>query len=158
MLTFREYAKKEDLQAVEEILRSTGFFYDIEIPVALSLLEDYLEEGEESSYHFLFAMYQGNTVGYACFGEIAGTEGAYDLYWIAVHNDRRAKGFGRQLLEKTHEVIHAMGGRIVIAETSSLEKYAPTRHFYLSNGYQEEGFVMDFYKPGDGRLTFVRRL
>src|SRR5512138_3989595 len=30
MLTFREHATQEDLQAVEEIIRSTGFFYEIE--------------------------------------------------------------------------------------------------------------------------------
>lgn len=149
---------QEDLHAVEEIIRSTGFFYEIEIPVALGLLEDYLEEGEESGYYFLFAVHEDRTVGYACYGEIAGTEGSYDLYWIAVHNDCRGQGFGRILLDKTHETIRAMGGRLVVAETSSLEKYAPTRHFYLNNGYAEEGFVKDFYKPGDGRLTYVKRL
>ena len=158
MLSFREYAQQDDLQAVEEIIRSTGFFYEIEIPVALGLLEDYLEEGEESGYYFLFAADGGRTIGYACYGEIAGTEGAYDLYWIAVHDDQRGKGFGKQLLEKTHDVIRSKGGRIVVAETSSLDKYQPTRHFYLSNGYAEEGYVKDFYKPGDGRLTFVKRL
>jgi ribosomal protein S18 acetylase RimI-like enzyme len=158
MLSFREYAQQDDLQAVEEIIRSSGFFYEIEIPVALGLLEDYLEEGEESGYYFLFAVEEGHTVGYACYGEVAGTEGAYDLYWIAVHNDQRGKGFGKLLLEKTHEVIRLKGGRIVIAETSSLEKYHPTRNFYLTNGYAEEGFVKDFYKPGDGRLTYVKRL
>lgn len=158
MLSFREYAKPEDLQAVEQIIRSTGFFYEIEIPVALGLLEDYLEEGIESGYYFLFAIDRGQTVGYACYGEIAGTEGSYDLYWIAMHNDHRGKGFGKQLLDKTHEVIRSMGGRLVVAETSSLEKYHPTRLFYLANGYLEEGFVKDFYKPGDGRLTYVKRL
>ena len=158
MLTFREHATQEDLQAVEEIIRSTGFFYEIEIPVALGLLEDYLEEGEESGYYFLFALEDGHTVGYACYGEIAGTEGSYDLYWIAVHDNQRGKGHGKQLLERTHEAIRGKGGRIVVAETSSLDKYAPTRHFYLTNGYAEEGFVKDFYKPGDGRLTYVKRL
>lgn len=158
MLSFREYAKQDDLIAVEEIIRSTGFFYEIEIPVALGLLEDYLEEGEESGYYFLFAVEGEITVGYACYGEIAGTEGAYDLFWIAVHDDQRGKGYGKLLLERTHEVIRSKSGRLVIAETSSLEKYHPTRKFYLTNGYVEEGFVKDFYKPGDGRLTYVKRL
>ena len=158
MLSFRAHAVREDLTAVESIIRSTGFFYDIEIPVALGLLEEYLDEGEGSGYCFLFASDGDRMAGYACFGEIAGTEGSYDLYWIAVHDDMRGKGFGRQILEKTHETIRARGGRLVVAETSSLEKYAPTRHFYLTNGYREEGFVSDFYKPGDGRLTYVKRL
>ena len=157
MLVFREHATVEDLKAIEDILRSSGFFYEIEIPVAVSLLEAYLEEGDASGYHFIFADVDGKTVGYTCYGEIAGTESSYDLYWIAMHNECRGKGIGKQLLEKTHEVIRSKGGMLVVAETSSQEKYLPTRQFYLSTGYKEEGFVKDFYKPGDGRLTYVKR-
>jgi GNAT superfamily N-acetyltransferase len=159
MLTFRKEIRNKDHGVIEDIIRSTGFFYENEIPVALSLLEDALEEGEESTYCFLFAEEEdGRTVGYSCFGEIAGTQNSYDLYWIAVHNDVRGKGYGKILLEKTHDVAREKGGRLIIAETSSLEKYAPTRHFYLTNGYIEEGHVRDFYRPGDGRITYVKHL
>ena len=158
MYSFREQATSADLQIVEEIIRSSGFFYEQEVPVATGLLEEYLEDPDSCSYRCLFIIDGDRTVGYSCFGEIAGTTGAYDLYWIAVHDDQRGKGIGRILLDRTHEVIRAANGRLVIAETSSLEKYGPTRHFYLNNGYREEGFVDDFYKPGDGRLTYVKRL
>lgn len=158
MYLFREQATQADLGIIEEIIRSSGFFYEQEVPVATGLLEEYLEEPNSCSYRFLFIMDEDRTVGYSCFGEIAGTTGAYDLYWIAVHDDHRGKGFGKILLDKTHDVIRSAGGRLVIAETSSLEKYQPTRHFYLTNGYKEEGSVDDFYKPGDGRLTYVKRL
>jgi len=51
-----------------------------------------------------------------------------------------------------------MGGRMVIAETSTLDKYAPTRKFYLSMGYDQESVIRDFYKIGDGKVTFVKRV
>jgi ribosomal protein S18 acetylase RimI-like enzyme len=97
-------------------------------------------------------------VTYTCFGPIAATEGSFDLYWIATHNNHRGKGYGNLILEETHRIIRGMGGRIVIAETSLLDKYAPTRHFYHRTGYNNEAQIADFYKEGDGKVFFVKRL
>jgi len=157
-VVFRREVYPEDVEIIRNIIVSTGFFYDIEIPVALELVEDRLELGEQSDYHILFAMVDGKTVSYTCFGPIAGTEGSFDLYWIATHNDYRGKGIGNLIIGETHRIIREMGGRMVIAETSSLEKYAPTRHFYNRIGYINEARIADFYKEGDGKEFFVKRL
>jgi GNAT superfamily N-acetyltransferase len=153
----RDTVVSSDVDAVREIVRSTGFFYDIEIPVAVELVEERLLHGEESGYYFIFAEVEEQTVAYSCFGPIAGTEGAFDLYWIATHHDYRGKGIGQAVLLETHRQIVAMGGRLVIAETSSLEKYAPTRYFYETSGYTKEAGIDDFYKPGDGKVFYVKR-
>jgi len=50
-----------------------------------------------------------------------------------------------------------MSGRLIIAETSNLEKYHPTRHFYEQNGYVLEAIIRDFYKPGDGKAIYIKR-
>ncbi len=157
-ITFRQTVRQEDLPIVEEILISSGFFYDIEIPVALELVEDRLEHGDLSDYQIIFAEIDSKIVAYACFGLIPGTLGSYDLYWIATHNDLRGKGIGIQLLEEVHRIISILKGRILIAETSSLEKYAPTRHFYLSAGYSQEAKLADFYRVGDDKIFFVKRI
>ena len=151
-LVFRHEVRPGDLEIVREMIISTGFFYDIEVPVALELLEDRIEEGDRSSYHFVFAEIDGKPVSYTCFGPIAGAEGSFDLYWIVTHNDYRGRGIGNLILEETHREIRKMGGRLVIAETSSLEKYAPTRHFYLKMGYTDEARIADFYKMGNLRV------
>ncbi len=137
---------------------STGFFYDIEVEVAVELAEEKLRDGDKSSYQFIFAEREGLSVAYSCFGLIAGTEHSFDLYWIVTHNDFRAKGIGRLLLEETQRKIGEQGGRNVIAETSSLEKYQPTRQFYKQMGYHEAGLIHDYYKEGDGKVTFVKRI
>jgi len=157
-LVFRRKVSPEDVEIVRDMIVSTGFFYDFEIPVALELLEDRIESGDQSDYYFLFAEMDGKTVSYTCFGPIAGTEGSFDLYWIVTHNDYRGKGIGNLVIEETHRIIREMGGRLVIAETSSLEKYAPTRHFYDRIGYTKEAEIADFYKDGDGKVFFVKRL
>lgn len=76
-LTFRSEATPADIETVREIIVSTGFFYDFEIPVALELVEDRVERGVQSDYHFLFAELDGKTVSYTCFGSIDGTEGQF---------------------------------------------------------------------------------
>ncbi len=157
-LVFRREVMPEDVEAVREMILSTGFFYDFEVPVALELVEDRLESGQNSDYHFVFADIDGKPVSYTCFGPIAGSEGSFDLYWIVTHNNCRGRGIGRLIIEETHRIISGMGGRLVVAETSSLEKYAPTRHFYTRIGYTKEAQIDDFYKEGDGKVFFVKRL
>jgi ribosomal protein S18 acetylase RimI-like enzyme len=145
------------METVRDIVVSTGFFYDFEVPVAVELVEEHLTHGHESGYHFIFVEVEGRTVAYSCYGPIMGTEGSFDLFWIATHNDFRGKGLGRILLEETHRAIGEAGGRLCIAETSTIEKYTPTRNFYLSMGYELESVIRDFYKAGDGKATFVKR-
>jgi GNAT superfamily N-acetyltransferase len=157
-LTFRSEVRPGDEEAVRDMVVSTGFFYDFEVPVAVELVMEKLELGEASDYYFLFAELEGKPVAYTCYGPIAGSEGAYDLFWIITHNDYRGKGIGRIILEKTHEAARQMGARLLIAETSSIEKYAPTRHFYLQMGYKLEAKIDDFYKEGDGKVFFTKRL
>jgi ribosomal protein S18 acetylase RimI-like enzyme len=157
-ITFRTDVRPEDMENVKEIVESTGFFYDFEIPVAVELVEARLLEGEASGYEFIFAEVDGKTVAYSCFGPIALTQGGYDLFWIVTHNDSRGMGIGKLLLEETHKAVKVMGGRYLVAETSSLEKYAPTRHFYISNKYSKEAEIADFYKVGDGKVIYIKRL
>jgi GNAT superfamily N-acetyltransferase len=157
-LIFRETVKPEDVEHVREIVTSTGFFYDFEIPVAVELVEERLAEGEESGYFFLFVEMEGKTVSYSCYGPIAGTDAGYDLYWIVTHNDYRGLGIGKKLLDETHRVVKNRGGRYIIAETSSLEKYTPTRLFYEKNEYDKDAIIKDFYMINDDKVIYVKRL
>jgi ribosomal protein S18 acetylase RimI-like enzyme len=61
------------------------------------------------------------------------------------------------LIEETHKAVRGMCGRFLVAETSTLEKYTPTRHFYNRAGYTVEARIDDFYKKGDGKVFFVKR-
>jgi D-alanine-D-alanine ligase len=157
-LTFRQDVRPGDPQLVKDIVTSTGFFHDHEIDVAEELVAERLQNGLDSGYLFLFAEQGGRMVGYSCYGEIACTEGSFDLYWIAVHNDFRSQGIGGILLQKTEELIAGLQGRVIWVETSGREKYLPTRKFYLRCGYKEEAVLKGFYAPDDDKVVFVKRL
>jgi ribosomal protein S18 acetylase RimI-like enzyme len=158
LLSFREDVLPGDDAAVRAIVDSTGFFYGHEIDVAVELVDERLQQGLKSGYLFLFAERGGHMVGYCCYGEIACTEGSYDLYWIAVHNECRGQGIGKILLKKNEELISSLGGRCIWAETSGREKYQPTRDFYIRNKYHLEAVLKDFYGPDDDKFIFVKRL
>jgi ribosomal protein S18 acetylase RimI-like enzyme len=83
---------------------------------------------------------------------------SFDLYWIATHNDYRGKGIGRKLIEETSRVAKNMGCKILIAETSGLPHYEPTRAFYISNSFILEASLKDFYTDGDDKLFYTKRI
>lgn len=157
-VTFRTIPGKRDIKRVMEIVESTKFFYDHEVEIAAELVAERLSHGESTGYHFVFAEVDGVTAAYSCFGPITMSKTSFDLYWIATHNDFRGKGIGRKLLDETCKQAKEMGCNILIAETSGLEHYAPTRAFYDSNQFDLEARLKDFYAMGDDKLFYTKRI
>lgn len=156
---FRKELQPEDLKKVREICDSTGFFRDDETDVAVELVSEALEKGQQASgYSFIFAMEGNQTCGFVCFGSTPCTVGTYDLYWIVVDDRYRGKGIGLQLLEQTEHDLRESKARKLYIETSSTDKYLPTRKFYLKAGYTEEARLKDFYLPGDDKIIYARYL
>lgn len=157
-LKFRTIPEKRDIQSVRDIVVSTGFFYDHEVEIAVELVVERLNLGEVTDYYFVFAEVDGVTAAYSCFGPITMSQTSYDLYWIATHNDFRGKGIGKKLLEETFNQARKMGCKIIIAETSGLPHYAPTRGFYDSTDFVLEARLKDFYAEGDDKLFYTKRI
>ena len=155
-LKIRRIPKTDDITAIEIIVRSTGFFRENEINVAVELVSERLTKGISSGYEFLFTDYNGTAIAYSCYGLIPCTLHSYDLYWIATHNDYRNKGIGRYLLELTENEIRNAGGYGIYVETSSKDQYIPTRMFYEKNKYQLKAKLDHFYDKNDDKLIYVK--
>jgi len=154
--SYRGEVRAEDRQAVRAILESTGFFHPEEVAVAVELVEERLQKGLSSGYHFEFAEAGGQPAGYTCYGPIACTRASWDLFWIGVHQEHRRAGLGRRLLSRAEQHIRRLGGQRIYVETSSRAQYDPTRAFYLACGYRLEAELPDFYAPGDGKAIYVK--
>jgi ribosomal protein S18 acetylase RimI-like enzyme len=170
-----------------EILTATGAFTTDEVAIALELFDETFERGESrlegradvdkelsragnqpprpstleprpSSYEFL-GLFDENDVlaGYACYGPTPGTDGTFDLYWIAVHPAVQGGGEGSRLLAEVERRLRGRNGRLLVVETSSRIAYAPTRRFYEGRGYKEVARVTDFYAPADHLVIYVKR-
>lgn len=155
---YRQKIQTEDVDAIVRIVRSSGFFSPGEVKLACELAVEKLNNGEESSYQFLFIEDNNTVCGYTCFGLIPATIGSYDLYWIAIVDKMRGKGVGNMLLARTEEIILGQGGRQIYAETSSRAQYEPTRCFYEKYGYTREAVLKNFYAPGDSKIIYSKVL
>jgi len=157
-ITIRSEVIPSDPKAIEDIVRSSGFFRPDEVPVAVELVNERLEKGAESGYEFVVIETDGITAAYACFGLIPCTLFSYDLYWIATHEKFRGQGLGKTLLQEVERAVAAAGGKSIYIETSYLPKYEPTRAFYLNNNYIEKARFEDFYNEGDDKVVYFKRL
>jgi hypothetical protein len=54
--------------------------------------------------------------------------------------------------------VQALGGRLLLVETSSTPAYAAARWFYESSGYRCEATIHDFYALGDDLVIFSKDL
>lgn len=157
-ICLRTEVRSDDPDTIGKIVRSTGFFRDDEILVAMELAEERLQKGSASGYEFLFAEISGQPVAYSCYGLIPCTLHSFDLYWIATQQEYMNRGIGKQLLQETEKAIFLSGGKGIYVETSSKELYAPTRAFYEKNQYVLKGRFEDFYAPDDDKLVYVKTI
>lgn len=159
---------------VREIVVATGVFSDAEVDVAIELFDSafgtpaaaasahsgFANNAPASSDYFFLGAFtpEEELAGFACYGPTPGTDGTWDLYWIAVHPAAQGTGSGTILLNEVERRLQGLNARMLVVETSSRSDYRNTRGFYLRRGYVEAARARDFYAPADDRITFTKRL
>ncbi len=157
-ITWRTDVAADDEGRVRDLVAATGFFTADEVEIAAELVRERVLKGAASGYEFVLAEMRGALAGYACYGPIAGSDLSHDLYWIAVQPEWRGRGIGDLVMRRVEAAVQGLGGRLLYADTSSSEKYAATRAFYLAQGFREAALLTDFYRAGDGKVIFEKRL
>jgi ribosomal protein S18 acetylase RimI-like enzyme len=148
-----------DLPAIENILRSTGFFYEFEIEIAMGLAKETVNSGEEETgYCWMKIHDEEGMVAFANYVRNPFSVHSWDLYWIAVHRDEQKRSHGSVLLSAVEKDVKNSGGKILWLDTSGRPLYAPTENFYRKNGYQLQASLKDFYAPGDPKQIYSKIL
>ena len=152
-------ATQADGSQIQSITARAGVFSQEEVECVSELWQEYLTLGSERcGYNFIVYRDGDQVLGFACYGPRDLTDGAFDLYWIAVDPTARCKGVGRTLLTASEEAVREMGGRMLIAETSGTPLYEPARKFYFRTEYENEAIIKDFYTIGDDLMIFIKRI
>ncbi len=146
--------READIPRLVEITRDCGVFRPDEVAVAEEVLTA-ADAGED--YEATVAEVHDRLVGWAVHGLTPLTDATYDLYWIAVDPACQGRGIGTALLKHVERRVADCGGRWVTVETSSLPPYARARALYERGGYEQVGWIPDFYAPGDARVMYARR-
>ena len=159
-MTVSEGISQNDRKYIEEILRSTDFFYESEINTALHIADTTISEGiEKSGYYWLkISDEEGRITAFANYGRNDFSVHSWELYWIAVNEKVRNQNLGSILLRRVEENVVREGGRILWIETSGRPMYAPTEAFYRRNGYDLQASLKDFYGPGDPKQIYAKLL
>ena len=145
-----------DKAAIMHLLRNTPEFLPHEVIVAEELIDVFLTD-PAAGYHILVADSGGQVHGYVCYGQTPLTDGAWDIYWVAVDRTLQGKGIGKALMAAAHDDIRQTHGRLAVIETSSKPDYNKTRRFHEAVGYREVARIPDFYAVGDDLVIMVKR-
>lgn len=144
---------RADLPALERVIASNDLF-----PPAMleGMVESYLNGADNPTLWLTFADPDPVALAYAAPEPM--TQGAWNLYLIAVHVDHHSKGIGRALMTYVEESLAVEGQRILLVETSGNADFERTRAFYRQCGYEEEARIRDFYQEGEAKIIFRKAL
>ena len=147
-VTLREM-RREDLPAVLDIERRSfaqpwsRAFFEKELATPFARLVVVVEEARPGP----------TVVGYACRWRV--TDEVHVLN-VAVHPERRGRGFGRLLLEGIVGEARSSRARVVYLEVRAGNVVA--RRLYRSLGFRELGVRRGYYGPGQDAIVMELRL
>lgn len=150
--------EEADTDHLLALAAGTGVFEDHEIETLDEVLSDYHSQMQDYGHICITLQDDTAILGFAYFAPVAMADRTWELWWIVIDAQRHNLGLGRQLLEAVEENIQQLQGRLLLIETSSMADYEPTRQFYLRRGYAEWAHLPDFYKDGDHKKIYGKRL
>ena len=121
------------------------------------MISDYLNNSETQDIWFTYT--DNNrpvAIGY-CVPEKL-TDGTYNLLAIGVSQDSQRKGVASEMMKYIEQLLKQKDGRILIVETSSDDAQIAARKFYQNIGYTQEAVIRDFWKDGDDKIVFWKKL
>lgn len=125
------------------------------------LLADSLDGSLKGHVWIVLEAPDGTVIGGAYYAPEPFSYRVWNLYFIAVLPAFQGGGLGGLLIAHVEAALRGLGAqsaRVLIVETSSLERFALTRRFYRDHGYDEEARIREFYGPGDDKVVFWKSL
>ena len=86
------------------------------------------------------------------------TEGTYNLLAIGVGSANQRTGIASEMMLYIEQYLKTKDARILIVETSSDDAQTGARNFYQKIGYTREAVIRDFWKEGEDKIVFWKKL
>ena len=143
----------DDLPALKKVIDDNELF-----PSSLldDMLAGYSAKDEASGY--CLTCDSGGAVAVAYYVPERMTVGTWNALLLAVRPDYQGQGLGTTLTRRTEQTLKERGERVLLVETSGLDDFERTRHFYRKNGYEEEARIRGFYAEGEDKIVFRKAL
>lgn len=153
MTTIRK-VRKDDLEGIKQVLDTIDLFPSEMLD---DMISDYFNNPETEEIWFT-SVHDGKICGIGYCAPEKLTDRTYNLYAIGVQNELQSKGMGKQMMFFIENYLRAIGARVLIVDTSSMPEFDRTRAFYQKAGYTLEATIRDFWKAGDDKVTFWKKL
>ncbi|MDI9312394.1 MAG: GNAT family N-acetyltransferase [Limnohabitans sp.] len=145
---------KSDIDGLKNVADSSGLFPSDYLD---EMISDYFNNPVTQDIWFTYVEdVKPVAIGY-CVPEKF-TEGTYNLLAIGVSEDSQRKGIASEMMKYIEQLLKHKDGRILIIETSSDEAQIGARNFYPKIGYTQVGVLKDFWKDGEDKIVFLKKL
>lgn len=143
-----------DINGLKKVVDSSELFPSEYLD---DMMSDYFENPETQAIWFTYIdNNEQAAVGY-CVPEKF-TEGTYNLLAIAVSKHAQRKGIASQMMKYIEQRLAQKDGRILIVETSSDDAQIGARKLYQKIGYTQAAVIKDFWKDGEDKIIFWKKL
>jgi ribosomal protein S18 acetylase RimI-like enzyme len=150
-------ATTNDEAAVRAIAIGTGLFDAESWPDVASVMQD-STSGLLPDHNWIVFETNEEVVGAAYYAPEPFAHQMWNMYFLGVLPGHQGDGAGAALVSHIENVLRSIDARVLIIETSGVDSFAPTREFYLKQGYDEEARIREFYGPGDDKIVFWKAL
>lgn len=121
------------------------------------MIFDYLNNPETQDIWFTYIdIDKPVAIGY-CVPEKL-TDGTYNVLAIGVSKDFQRQGIASEMMNYIEQVLKKSDGRILIVETSTDDAQIGARIFYENIGYINIATIKDFWKDGEDKIVFWKRI
>lgn len=148
------YVVPEDMNGLKEVLDSSELFPSEYLD---DMISDYFTNPGTTDIWFIHTI-DGESIGMGYCAPEKLTDGTYNLYAIAVRKEFQGKGIGQKMIKFLEQILIDRQNRILIIETSSDDQYKSTQQFYKKLGYRHEATIRDFWKDGEDKIVFWKKL
>jgi ribosomal protein S18 acetylase RimI-like enzyme len=145
---------KSDIDGLKKVVDSSELFPSEYLD---EMISDYFNNPETQDIWFTYIDNdQQVAIGY-CVPEKL-TDGTYNLLAIGVSQDAQRTGIASQMMNYIEQLLKQKDGRILIVETSSDDAQIGARNFYKKIGYTQAAVIKDFWKDGEDKIVFWKKL
>ncbi len=146
--------RQEDINELKKVVVSSELFPSEYLD---EMISDYFKNPDTQDIWFTYI--DGSkpvAIGY-CVQEKF-TDGTYNLLAIGVSNEYQRKGIASEMMKYIEQLVKHKEGRVLIVETSTDDAQIGARKFYKQIGYTQEAVIRDFWKDGEDKIVFWKKL
>lgn len=150
-------ATSSDKDEMNELFASINLFQPEELEFMAELVDNYFK-GDLGEGHYWIVNDDKGLTSAAYYAPESFGQNVYNLYFIGVLPDKQGQGTGSLMLKYVENHLRELKQRLLLVETSGVASFEKTRYFYLKNDYEKEAVIREYYKEGDDKVIYRKKL